>query len=132
MLIIGKDKAKIKALKKSLTRRFEIEDLGFTEYFVGVRITRNRKEGIITLCQDAYISKILKRYGMENCHPVNTPMAAGATEFIVPFNGQAIVKDTKLYGLKIGSLIYLAIQTRLDIVYGVFVLSRFLLNPSPQ
>ena len=36
-------------------------------------------------------------------------MAARVTEFIVPFNGQAIVKNTKLYGLKIGFLIYLAI-----------------------
>ena len=69
---------------------------------------------------------------MENCYPVDTPMAAGVTEFIVPFNGQVIVKDTELYGSKIGSLIYLAIQTRLDIVYGVSALSRFLLNPSPQ
>jgi hypothetical protein len=132
MLIIGKDKAKIKALKKSLTRRFEMEDLGPAEYFVGVRITRNRKEGTITLCQDAYISKILKRYGMENCYPVDTPMAAGATEFMVPFDGQATVKDTELYGSKIGSLMYLAIQTRPDIAYGVSVLSRFLSNPSPQ
>ncbi len=64
---------------------------------------------MITLCQDAYISKILKRYGMENCYPVNTPMAARATKFIVPFNGQATVKNTELYGLKIGSLMYLAI-----------------------
>ena len=39
ILIIGKDKAKIKALKRSLTRRFEIEDLGPIKYFIGVRIT---------------------------------------------------------------------------------------------
>ena len=39
MLIISKDKAKIKALKKSLIRRFEMEDLGLIKYFVGVRIT---------------------------------------------------------------------------------------------
>ena len=49
MLIIGKDKAKIKALKKSLIKRFEMEDLGLTEYFIGVRITWNKKEGTITL-----------------------------------------------------------------------------------
>jgi hypothetical protein len=36
-------------------------------------------------------------------------MAARATKFIIPFNGQAMVKDTKLYRLKIGSLIYLTI-----------------------
>ena len=46
---------------------------------------------------------------MENCYLVNTLMAAKATEFIVPFNGQVIVKDTELYGSKIGFLIYLAI-----------------------
>ena len=46
---------------------------------------------------------------MENYHPINTLMAAKATKFIVPFNRQAMVKDTKLYKLKISSLIYLAI-----------------------
>ena len=49
MLIISKDKAKIKALKKYLTRKFKIEDLGPAKYFIGVKITRNRKEGTITL-----------------------------------------------------------------------------------
>ena len=49
MLIISKDKAKIKALKKSLIKRFKIEDLGPTKYFIGVRITWNRKEEIIAL-----------------------------------------------------------------------------------
>jgi len=39
MLIVSKNKAKIKALKKSLIRRFEIEDLGFIEYFIKIRIT---------------------------------------------------------------------------------------------
>ena len=37
------------------------------------------------------------------------PIVAGAIEFIVPFDKQATVKDTELYGLKIGFLIYLAI-----------------------
>ena len=61
------------------------------------------------LYQDAYINKILKQYGMENYYLVNILIAAGATEFMVPFNRQATVKDTELYGLKIGSQIYLAI-----------------------
>jgi len=87
---------------------------------------------MIILCQDVYISKILKRYSIENCYPVDTPIAARATEFIVPFNGQATVKDIKLYRLKIGSLMYLAIQTRPDIIYKVSTLLCLLLNPSPQ
>ena len=39
MLIINKNKAKIKALKKCLIKKFKIEDLGPTKYFIGVRIT---------------------------------------------------------------------------------------------
>ena len=46
---------------------------------------------------------------MENYYLVNTLMLARVTKFIIPFDGQAMVKDTKLYRLKISSLIYLAI-----------------------
>ena len=46
---------------------------------------------------------------MENCYPVNMPIVARVTKFIIPFNRQATVKDTKLYRLKIGFLIYLVI-----------------------
>ena len=47
MLIISKNKAKIKALKKSLIKKFEMEDLGLIKYFIGVRIIKNKKEGTI-------------------------------------------------------------------------------------
>ena len=46
---------------------------------------------------------------MENYYLVNTLIVARITEFIIPFNRQAIVKDTELYKLKISFLIYLAI-----------------------
>ena len=59
---------------------------------------------------------------MENCYLVNILIVVGATEFIIPFNRQAMVKDTKFYRLKISFLMYLIIQTRLDIVYRVFIL----------
>ena len=39
ILILSKNKAKIKALKKSLIKRFKIEDLGFIKYFIEVKIT---------------------------------------------------------------------------------------------
>ena len=39
MLIISKNKAKIKALKKYLIKRFKIKDLGPIKYFIGVKIT---------------------------------------------------------------------------------------------
>ena len=131
MLIIGKDKGKIKTLKRDLATKFKIEDIGPVNYFIGVRITRDRERKTISLCQDAYVAKILERFQIEDCHPVDTPMTARANEFMIPYDKQASKDDIKLYGSMIGSEMYLAVQTRPDITYAVSVLSRFLSNPSP-
>jgi hypothetical protein len=69
---------------------------------------------------------------MENCHLVDILIALGATKIIILFKEQVINKDIKLYRSKIGSLMYLAVQTKPDILYKVSVLSRFLSNPLPQ
>jgi hypothetical protein len=90
-------------------RKFKIEDLGLASYFIGVRITRNREAGTISLCQDAYVTKILHCYGMENCKAVDTPVATGAAEVMIPFEGKASHTEIELYGSKIGSLMYLAV-----------------------
>jgi hypothetical protein len=131
MLIISKDITKVKILKKKLIKIFDIKDLGLAKYFVGVRITRDRKKGTITLCQDAYINKVLERYSIENCYLVNTLMTLGATEIMILFEEQATNEDIELYRSKIGSLMYLAVQTRPDISYGVLVLLCFLSNLLP-
>ena len=77
-----------------------------------------------------YIRKILERYSIGDCYLVDTLIAAGATEFIVLYDTQATDEDIELYRSKIGSVMYLAVQTRLDIAYEVLVLLRFLSNPS--
>jgi hypothetical protein len=130
ILIVGPNLGKIKQLQKQLYKVFEMERLGPAQHFLGVRITRDRQQGKITLTQDAYINKILDRFGMTNSHPVDTPMATGAIEFMIPNTEQATYEDIKLYGSIVGSEMYLANQTRPDIAYTVNTLSRFLTNPS--
>ena len=49
MLIIGLSLADIYRLQKQLQKQFEMERLGPAKYFLGVRITRNREEGTISL-----------------------------------------------------------------------------------
>jgi transposase InsO family protein len=132
MLIIGKDTAKITQLKQDLNTKFQMDDLGTAAYFLGIRITRDREKRTVSICQDAYIRKILKRFSMENCKHVDTPMASGTQEFMVPYNKKATETETTEYQSMIGSLMYLATNTRPDIMYSVSILSRFLSNPSPQ
>ena len=68
---------------------------------------------------------------MMNAKPVNTPIASSVLALMVPFDDTAPKKDIEEYGSIIGSLNYLACQTRYNIAYTVSILSRFLTNPSP-
>jgi hypothetical protein len=130
MLITGPDITEINKVKEALKKEFEMDDLGPVNYFLGVRIVRNRANRSIALIQDAYISKVLKKYGMENCKPAATPMETGALNAMVANTGQATKTEILEYQSRIGSLTYLATQTRPDIAFACSVLSRFLVNPS--
>jgi hypothetical protein len=130
MLITGPNPKDIAAVKKALQDEFEMDDMGPATYFVGVRIVRNRANRTITLIQDAYIHKILKKYGFENCKSVATPMATGAMNLIISNPEQATKQEVEQYQSIMGSATYLATQTRADISFTCSVLSRFLANPS--
>ncbi|KAI0995000.1 hypothetical protein K3495_g13181, partial [Podosphaera aphanis] len=131
-LVIGKNIDHINRLKKKLAKKFQLEDLGPASYFLGVRITRNRARKRIYLSQDAYACQILDRFGLENCRPADTPMAAGFEKFLVPNDSTATSAQIKQYQSKVGSLLYLAVHTRPDIAFACSAFSRYLSNPSPQ
>ena len=47
-------------------------DLGLMSYFLGIEIKQNQDE--VSLSQRKYAKEILKKFLMENCKAVNTPM----------------------------------------------------------
>ncbi|GKA70428.1 retrotransposon protein, putative, ty1-copia subclass [Tanacetum coccineum] len=53
-------------VKSYLRRCFAMKDLGEAAYILGIKIYQDRSKWLISLCQSAYIEKILKRYFMEN------------------------------------------------------------------
>jgi Reverse transcriptase (RNA-dependent DNA polymerase) len=77
ILLGSNDKNMMRETKKFLFKHFDIKDLGEASYVLGLKIHRDRNKGILELSQQAYIDKILKRYGMENYKPGNTPIAKG-------------------------------------------------------
>lgn len=130
-LLIGPQGEALGKLKEQLSKEFDMKDLGPCEYFLGVRITRGKGSGQITLCQDAYVRKTLKDFGMENCKAVTTPLDPGAIETLVPYQGSAPKDQIELYQSLVGRINYLAQQTRCDLAFAASALSRFLVNPSP-
>ena len=75
MLIASGDLTEIQKMKESLSREFEMKDLGKASRILGMDIVRNRHKGTLVLSQEAYIEKILKSFGMEDSKPVTTPLA---------------------------------------------------------
>ena len=61
--------------------------------------------------------------------PDETPMTK--TE-LFPYEHRASRQIVRAYQRKIGSLLYAAVTTRIDIAFAVSRLARFLTNPSPE
>jgi Reverse transcriptase (RNA-dependent DNA polymerase) len=76
-LLASNDKNMMCETKKKNFNHFDMKDLGEVSYVLGLKIHRDQNKNILGLSQQAYIDKILKRYGMENYKPGNTPVAKG-------------------------------------------------------
>ena len=63
--------------KLQLSTKFDVSDQGEAHYILGISIKRDRSAGTMSLSQPMYIENILRRFGMENCNPVKTPLEPG-------------------------------------------------------
>jgi hypothetical protein len=63
--------------KKFLFKYFDMKDLDEASYVLDLKIHSDQNKGILGLSQQAYIDKVLKRYGIENYKPGNTHVAKG-------------------------------------------------------
>lgn len=62
----------IEDCKRDLATKFEMKDLGLMHYFLGLEVWQS--DGEIFLGQGKYAMEILKRFRMQDCKPVSTPM----------------------------------------------------------
>jgi hypothetical protein len=120
---------KARQLEKDLDVHWELTDHGEAEWFLNIRIMRDRKLQKLWLCQDAYISSVAARYHLTDRPPVYTPLPV---EEMKPFDGTATAAEIKIYQGKVGSVQYSTTITRPDAAKAAAKLSQFLRNPGPQ
>lgn len=72
IIIAGNNVNKIESIKSALKNRFQMTDLGELHSFLGIATTRT--DGKITLSQKPYLHRLLSKFNMEDCKPVQTPM----------------------------------------------------------
>ena len=69
MLLIGKEKKKIRKMKDMLEVEFDTKDLGPTRKILGIRMDRNKQDGSLFLNQRQYLEKVIDKFEMKNAKP---------------------------------------------------------------
>ena len=110
-----------------------MKDLGRTKLCLGLQI-EHLTNGIF-VHQSAYTEKVLKRFCIDEVHPLSTPMVVRSLDVKKdPFRPQE--KDEEILGSEvpylsaIGALMYLANTTRPDIAFVVNLLARYSSAPT--
>ena len=132
MLVAAKNKEAISQLKKELSSKCEMKDLGPAKKILGMEIIRDRPNGALWLSQEEYLNKILISYDMQESKHVTTPLGAhfkmsAATE-------EDLARDEEFmkfvpYSNAVGSIMYAMIGTRPDLAYPVGIISRYMSQP---
>nr|GEX20470.1 hypothetical protein [Tanacetum cinerariifolium] len=110
-------------LMKSL---FEMSMMGEMTFFLGLQV--NQSLCGIFLNQSNYVLEILKKYGMESCDPVGTPMEI-KDKVDLDQNGTPV--DATKYRSMIGALMYLT-SSRPDIVHATCLCARYQAKPTEK
>ena len=73
MAIFRDDEVLIGEIKAKLSSHFKMKDMGIMKRFLRLEIERN-SFGDVIVSQKRYIERVLKRFGMQDCKPVYTPL----------------------------------------------------------
>ncbi|GJW76657.1 retrovirus-related pol polyprotein from transposon TNT 1-94 [Tanacetum coccineum] len=98
--------------------------MGKLQYFLGLEVIRGQ-EGII-ISQRKYVDDTLKKFNMQGCKTVATPM--NISEKLMTEDDTELT-DAKVYRSLVGRLLYVT-HSRPDVAYSVGVLSRFMHRPT--
>ena len=119
IVITGENLAAVVKVKAMLAAVFDIRDLGQVSDYLGMAIKWDRAAGTVSLSTPHHTGGILADFGMTDCKPNSTPMVHG----LVLGDGERLEEPNRHAEL-VGSLLFLANQTRPDIAFAVGRLAR--------
>jgi hypothetical protein len=111
------------SFKHAMQSEFKMRDIGIMKYFLGIEVDQSTKG--IFVCQQKYATNIIKRFCMEDCNPVETPIPLGKK---LSKQDEGPTMDSTLYKILVGSLLYLT-TSRPNIMYATNFVSRFMEYP---
>lgn len=126
LIIAASNTQSLEQVKAMLSSRFKMKDLGKLKHFLGIDFSQT--DECVTMSQQRYTERILKRFDMQDCRTRETPCEQ-KVEYI---DDAPKMTDVTKYREAVGSLIYLATCTRPDLSFVVGKLSQHFANPTEE
>lgn len=122
-------KKEIQEIKNDLRSAFDMKDLGNAKRILGMNIIRNRARKELWLNQSDYISRLIRKFKMQDSKPTSTPLAQ---HFRLTVEQRPKIEQERIemqmipYANIVGSIMYAIISSRPDIVQAISVTSRYM------
>ena len=126
LIVAGEKLDGVEAIKRFISGKCEVRDMGEVKDFIGMKFMRNRAAKNLTLSDLGHSATLLKAFRMDKATPNKTPMAPGVKP---TKKGAGLLPEGNRYAELVGSLLYLSTTTRPDIAFAVGVLLRFMSCP---
>jgi hypothetical protein len=94
----------LKARGVTMSKEFEMSMIGELTFFLCFHVKQMKEDNFLS--QEKYTKDWLKRFKMEKCKPINTPMPTNA---YLDLDERGNPVDQTLYHSMIGSLLYLSV-----------------------
>jgi hypothetical protein len=101
LIVVSNSRAMVDDFKQAISMKFSMKDLKELDWILGMAIIRDREKKTMEISQTAYIDMMLKKFGMDDCKPVLTPMEGTLTKM----NGEDVKPDNDYMEL-VGSSLY--------------------------
>ena len=125
IIIASSSLSTVNDIKKCLSSKFQMKDLGEISCFLGIKFLRDGDT--IKMNQSRYVENMLVKFGMQECKPRSSPCDIGLNKVI---DDHSDLVDVKLYRQIVGSLIYIMTATRPDLCFVVTKLSQYMATPT--
>jgi hypothetical protein len=123
LILTSSDSKLLNHEKTNLKKKFEMTNLGFLHYFLGLQVLQT-KEGIF-LSQSKYVCDLVCHFHMEDCKPTPYPFQFGV-KFVVTCTSPKV--GATLYRQLVGSLLYLT-HTRPDLSFLIGLVAQYMKTP---
>ena len=132
LLMATKDLEVMKEVKKGLSESFDMKDLGEAHQFLGMVITRNRREKTIHLSQQSLLEKILVDADMVDCNATSSPFEI-TSKLRKDIHERTATEQSEIddfdFRHTVGQLFYVSNNTRPDLAAAVGIVSSYVNNP---